>query len=277
MRSLSTRVTSSISMPKISRRCEWCTSSVSRFQSHSPSSLASRARARRASLLARGVAGVGQFQGALGDADLQVVVGGAQLALGAPALLHFPRQLAVEPLGADLGMLQVVDQRLVVEALDQAALHQAVDLPGHHHQRGQEDQAEQAPATLQRLAAGQQPGHGGHQARQGEGEEGLQAHRIGDAGGEDGGGDQAIDQRLLQEGIARHQEDHREGQGQAGGGGTEKESVVPLGLGLTRGQRGLEGGHLGQAQHRQQHQPHQPAAQQQAVGGLPAGRRRPGR
>ncbi len=219
--------------------------------------------------LDQGVAGVGQLQGALGDADFQVVMGRAQLALGTPALLHFPRQLAVEPFGADLGVFQVVDQRLVVEALQQAALHQAVDLPGHHHQRRQEDQAEQPPAPLQRLAAGQQPGHGGHQARQGEGEEGLQADGIGDARGEDRSGDQAIDQRLLQKGVARHQEDHRQGQGQAGSGGAEEEGAAPLGLGLARGQRGLEGGHLGQAQHRQQHQPDQPATQQQAVGGLP--------
>ncbi|MCY1529228.1 hypothetical protein D9M68_643620 [compost metagenome] len=132
--------------------------------------LQSQGQARLA--LGEGVAGVGQFQGALGHTHLQLAVGPAQFALGAAALFDLAGQLFVETLGAGLGCFQVADQRLVLEALQQAALHQPVDLPGHHHERDQQDQAEHAPALQQSRLAEQQVDDGGQQAGQGEGEEG---------------------------------------------------------------------------------------------------------
>ncbi|MNQ56810.1 hypothetical protein D3C85_709450 [compost metagenome] len=219
--------------------------------------------------LGEGMAGVGQLQGALGHAHLQLAVGAAQFALGAAALFDLALEFFVEAFGLALGLFQVADQRLVLEALQQAALHQPVDLPGHHHERDQQDQAEHAPALQQPGVAEQQPGDGGQQARQGEGEESREAHGIGDAGGEDGGGDQAVDQRLLEEGIRRHQGHGGEGQGQAGRPGSEEEGAAPARTGLLHRLGTLEGGHLGQAQDRQQHQPGQPAAEQQAAARAP--------
>ncbi|MCY1517581.1 hypothetical protein D9M68_522670 [compost metagenome] len=213
----------------------------------------------------QGVAGIGQFQGALGHAHLQFAMGTTQFALGAASLFHLAGQFFVEAFGAALGLFQVTDQRLVLEALQEAALHQPVDLPGHHHERDGEDHPEHAPAAQQRRIAQQQPGDGRQQAGHGEGEEGGKADGIGNAGGEDRGGDQPVDQRLGQEGVRRHKGHGGERQGQARGAGTQQEGPAPARAGLLRGQRLLERSHLGQAQDGQQHQPRQPTAEQQAV------------
>ncbi|MNN30680.1 hypothetical protein D3C81_1443360 [compost metagenome] len=215
------------------------------------------------------MAGIGQFQGALGHAHFQLAVGAAQFAFGAAALFHLAGQFAIEAFGAALGLFQMADQRQVLEALQQAALYQPVDLPGHHHERDGKYHPEHAPATEQGRIAQQEPGDGRHQAGQGEGEEGRQADGIGDAGGEDGSGDQAVDQGLLEEGVRRHQGHGGEGQGQAGGAGAEEEGAAPARTGLLRRRHLLERGHLGQAQHGQQHQPGQPAPEQRAVARLP--------
>ncbi|MNE38134.1 hypothetical protein D3C80_1320190 [compost metagenome] len=212
--------------------------------------------------LAQGVGGIVQLQGALGHAHFQFGMGGAQLAFGPAALLDFAFQFAIERLGLLPGMLQATDQRLILKALQQAALHQAVDLPGHHQQGQQENAAEHAPAALQAMLAEQQIGHRRQQAGQGEGQERRQADGIGHAGGKDSRGDQAVDQGLLVEHVGRHQGDGGEGQGQAGGAGAEQEVAPPVRLHLAARRCRIEGPDLKQAQHGQQHQPDQPAREQ---------------
>ena len=219
--------------------------------------------------LAQGMAGVVQLQGALGHADFQLIVGPAQFALGTAALLHLAGQLLIESLGALPGVLQALDQRLILEASQQVALDQPVDLPGHHTEAEQQQQPQQAADPVVVVVAEQQVEDGRQQARQGEGEEGRQADRVGHAGGENGGDDQAVDHRLHQELVAGHQEDRREGQGQAAGAGADEEHPPPLRMRLARRQGGREGGHLDQPQHREQHHPDQPSGQQQALLRLP--------
>ena len=80
----------------------------------------------------------------------------AQFTLGAPALLHFPRQLLIEAFSLLLGVLQIGDQCLVVKALLQVAGDQSVDLPSHQQQGAREDQTEYAPTFLARVVAQQQ-------------------------------------------------------------------------------------------------------------------------
>ena len=212
---------------------------------------------------------VAQLDAAGLDPHLQLVARLAQGAFGAAALLDLAAQVLVEGFRPPLGLLQVVYQRKGLEAPQQAALDQPVDLPGHHQQGRQQDRAEQPPALLQIAAPEQQVADGRQQAGQGESQEGRQAHRVGDAGGKNGRGDQAEHQGLLQEGVGRHQGDGGEGQGQPRGAGAEEERPLPVRFGLALRLGVVEGGDLDQPHHRQQHQPHQPAGQQQAVLAVP--------
>ena len=122
--------------------------------------------------LAQGMGRFVQLQGTFGHTHFQLAMGAAQFALGTATLLHLTRQFFIEPFGTLLGVLQVADQRQVVKALQQAALHQAVDLPGHHQQGEKQDHTEQPPAALQAAAGEQQEAGRRQQAGQGEGEEG---------------------------------------------------------------------------------------------------------
>ena len=131
---------------------------------------------------AQGMSRLVQLQGTLGHAHFQRTMGTAQLTFGATALLNLARQLFVEPFGALLGALQVADQRQVMEPLQQAALYQAIDLPGHDQQGKKQDQPKQPPTALQAVVGQQQIGHRRQQAGQGEAEKGRQADGIGHAG-----------------------------------------------------------------------------------------------
>ena len=87
---------------------------------------------------AQGLAGRIQLGAALRNPGFQPGLGLAQLLLGATALVDFIGQRLVELLAAAMGGLQVLDQRLVLKAPQQAVLDQAVDLPGHHQQGPQQ-------------------------------------------------------------------------------------------------------------------------------------------
>src|SRR5690606_12438261 len=154
--------------------------------------------------LAQRMGGLVQLQGALGNAHFQLGLRGTQLAFGMPALFHFAGQLAVQLVGLQLGLAEVVDQRQVVQAAQQVASEQAVDLQAGDQQAQTKDQAQQAPAAQGRVVAEQQEGGAGQHARQGEGQEGGLADRVGRARAEDGGGNQAEQQGLLQ-GVVHRQ------------------------------------------------------------------------
>ena len=102
--------------------------------------------------------------------------------LGTPTLFHFMGKLTIEAFSLQLGVLQVADQCLVVKPLQQAALHQPIDLPGHHQQGQQQNTAEHTPALLQRMLAEQQIAHRRQQAGQSKTEEGGKTDGIGHAG-----------------------------------------------------------------------------------------------
>ncbi|MCY1392790.1 hypothetical protein D9M71_76710 [compost metagenome] len=59
-----------------------------------------------------------------------------------------------------LGLLQVIDQLLVLETPQQPLVDQPIDLPSHNQQRAQQNQAKPAPTTLQGLAVPEQVGNG---------------------------------------------------------------------------------------------------------------------
>ncbi|MNP41296.1 hypothetical protein D3C76_1349900 [compost metagenome] len=103
--------------------------------------------------LAQGLAGDLQFKTALRYPRLQAHLGRPQFFLGRTTLLDLPGQRVVELGAAGLRLLQVLDQRLVLEASQQTALDQAVDLPGHHAQRDQHNQPKPAPPALLLIAA----------------------------------------------------------------------------------------------------------------------------
>ena len=88
--------------------------------------------------LAQGLVGDIQLDAALGNPGFQPGLGFAQLFLGATTLLDLCAQRLVQLFAAGMGSLQVLDQRLVLEAPQQAVLDQPVDLPGHHQQGAQQ-------------------------------------------------------------------------------------------------------------------------------------------
>ena len=65
---------------------------------------------------------------------LQGVAGGAQLAFDQAPLADLLGELAIERFGLGVDAFQVQVQRLGLEASQQRALHQPVDLPGDHQQ-----------------------------------------------------------------------------------------------------------------------------------------------
>ncbi len=101
--------------------------------------------------LAERLAGRAKLLGARLHPALQGIAGGAQLAFDQASLADLLGELAIERFGLGVDALQVQVQRLGLEASQQRALHQPVDLPGDHQQRHQQDQAEHAPALQQAM------------------------------------------------------------------------------------------------------------------------------
>ena len=209
---------------------------------------------------AQGLIGGVQLAAALGDAVFEFDLGLAQLALGTASMLDFLGQFEIELLAARLGLLQVLDQMLILEAPQQTAIDQPIDLPRHHAQRAEQNQPEPAPATRLFITAPEQKANRRQQTGQGKGQERWQAHRISHASGQRRGADQAEHPGLLHEIIGGHQRNAGTGQRQAGHGRTEQEHPEPDRLGLTIGNRRVERRHLNHPQGDQRQQPHQPDA-----------------
>ncbi|MNF73916.1 hypothetical protein D3C84_559340 [compost metagenome] len=111
--------------------------------------------------LAQGLIGGIQIKAALSHAVFKTDLGLPQLFFGLAALLDFPRQFLIKPFTATLRLLQMLDQRLILEAPHHATLDQPVDLPGHHAQGAQQNQPEPAPALLPLITAPEQIANGG--------------------------------------------------------------------------------------------------------------------
>ena len=163
--------------------------------------------------LAQRLIGRIKFQTTLGDTAFQIDLDFAQFVFGTPTLIDFPGQLLIELVAAVLRLLQILDQRLILETSQQAAIDQPIDLPGDHTQRTQQNQAEPAPTVF--VPTPEHIGNGRQQAGQGEGQERRQTHRVGHAGRKRRGTDQAEDPRLLNEVIGGNQRNAGTGQGQA--------------------------------------------------------------
>ncbi|MNC40319.1 hypothetical protein D3C75_890160 [compost metagenome] len=109
----------------------------------------------------------------------------------------------------------MLDQRLILKAAQHPTIDQPIHLPGDHTQSAQQNQAEPAPTVLLVVPAPEHIGDGRQQAGQGEGQERRQTHRVGHAGRQRRGTDQAEDPRLLNEVIGGNQGNTGTGQGQA--------------------------------------------------------------
>lgn len=116
---------------------------------------------------AQGLIGGVQLAAALSDTVFQVDLRFAQLAFGATPLLDFPRQLLIELFAARLRLLKMFDQVLILKAPQQTTINQAIDLPRHHAQRAEQNQAQPAPAARLLVAAPEQIADRRQQARQG--------------------------------------------------------------------------------------------------------------
>ena len=77
-------------------------------------------------------------------------------------------QFLIELFAARLRLLQVFDQVLILEAPQQTAINQPIDLPRHHAQRTEQDQTQPAPAPRLIVAAPEQVADRWQQARQGQ-------------------------------------------------------------------------------------------------------------
>jgi len=98
----------------------------------------------------QGQAGDVQLLTTLRHTVLQADLGFAQLLFDLTALLDFTHQILIQLFAALLRLLEMLDQRLVLETPQEFTLDQAVDLPGHQVQRHQQDQAEHTPTLLLR-------------------------------------------------------------------------------------------------------------------------------
>ena len=87
--------------------------------------------------LAQRLIGLIQLKAALDDSGFEPDLGLAQFPLGLASLFDFPRQLMVELLIVGLCLLQMLNQRLILKALNQPLTDQAINLQGHDNQRHQ--------------------------------------------------------------------------------------------------------------------------------------------
>ncbi|MCY1421741.1 hypothetical protein D9M71_374050 [compost metagenome] len=199
------------------------------------------------------------------DSGFQADLSLTQLLLDHAPLLNFAGQRLIEPLAAPLGHLQMLDQCLVLKTFEQPAFDQPIDLPGHHQQRPQHNQAKPAPASVLLVTTPEQEGDRWQQTGQGETEKSRQADGIGDTGGQRRRPQQAKHPGLLHKVIHRDQRNRGAGQGQATERRTQQKHAPPGRLSLAIGHRRIKRGHLDNPQGHQRHQPDHPDADLQVA------------
>src|SRR5690606_30883643 len=139
----------------------------------------SRGQARRA--LAERLIGLFQLKRALRNTFFEARLRITQIALGIAPLLDFPGQLLIKLVASGLRLLQVLDQRLILEASDQTALDQPIDLPGDYDQGEQQDQAQPTPTAQRHVTTPEQVNDRRQQARHGKGQECRDARGVSNA------------------------------------------------------------------------------------------------
>ena len=205
--------------------------------------------------LAQRLIGLIQLKAALDDSGFEPDLGLAQFPLGLASLFDFPRQLMVELLIVGLRLLQMLNQRLILKALDQPLADQAINLQGHDNQRHQQHQAKPAPATLLLIAMQKKKGDRGQQARHGKGQKRRDTHRVSNTGRQRRRTDQAKHPGLLLKAFHRNQGDCRTGKGQAADACAQQKHATPDRLRLTQQWRGVKRRNLDDAQTHQRRQP----------------------